>query len=391
MLGFGDEARALAGRRLDHPAWIERAADGDIDRGARIQRSQAPRQPLDPGRRREIGFRHDQPVCDNDLLARFGGILERRRSVDGVGHGEHDVDVKFTAERAIGREGLQDRRRVGQARGLNDDANERRHCAALAVENEPTQRDLQLALRRLVFDRERGTAPPFGRVVIETSGLADPAPILQTFSTDRALGGEFHVDVVLTVVDAVTGEANLDSAAEARKQVILADRLVISKTDLAETAAVERLTRRLQKLNPRAAIDIAIAGALDPDRMIAPVSAERGGFVAEAEHSDGITSFVIETDEPIAWQTFSRAMETLVALRGADLLRVKGLLNVVSCRGPVVIQYVQHLAHPPVELEAWPDENRASRVVFITRNIAERQVRDLFAAVRALAGPFPPA
>ena len=95
-----------------------------------------------------------------------------------------------------------------------------------------TRTDLQVALRRLVFDRERGTVPPFGRVVIETSGLADPAPILQTFSTDRALGGEFHVDVVLTVVDAVTGEASLDGAAEARKQVILADRLVISKTDL---------------------------------------------------------------------------------------------------------------------------------------------------------------
>jgi G3E family GTPase len=252
-----------------------------------------------------------------------------------------------------------------------------------------TRSDLQLALRRLVFDRERGTAPPFGRVVIETSGLADPAPILQTFSTDRALGGEFHVDVVLTVVDAVTGEANLNSAAEARKQVILADCLVMSKTDLAETAAVERLTRRLQQLNPRAAIDIAVAGALDPDRMIAPASGERSSFVAEAEHSDGITSFVLETDEPIAWSTFSRAMETLTALRGADLLRVKGLLNVAGCRGPVVIQYVQHLAHPPVELEAWPDENRASRMVFITRNIPERLVHDFFASVRALAGPLP--
>jgi G3E family GTPase len=251
-----------------------------------------------------------------------------------------------------------------------------------------TRSDLQLALRRLVFDRERGSVPPFGRVVIETSGLADPAPILQTFSTDRALGGEFHIDVVLTVVDAVTGEANLDSAAEARKQVILADRLVISKTDLAETAAVERLTRRLRQLNPRAAIDIAIGGSLDPDRMIAPASGERSGFVAEAEHSDGITSFVVETDEPIAWQTFSRAMETLTALRGPDLLRVKGLLNVAGCRGPVVIQYVQHLAHPPMELEAWPDENRASRVVFITRNIPERLVRDLFASVRALADPL---
>src|SRR5271154_7404836 len=83
-----------------------------------------------------------------------------------------------------------------------------------------TRTDLQAALRRLVFDRERGTVPPFARVVIETSGLADPAPILQTFSTDRALGGEFHIDLVLTVVDAVTGEVTLDTAAEARKQVI---------------------------------------------------------------------------------------------------------------------------------------------------------------------------
>jgi G3E family GTPase len=250
-----------------------------------------------------------------------------------------------------------------------------------------TRSDLQLALRRLGFDRERGTAPPFGRVVIETSGLADPAPILQTFSTDRALGGEFHIDVVLTVVDAVTGETNLDTAAEARKQVILADRLIISKTDLAEPAAVERLTQRLQQLNPRAAIDVAVAGALDPDRMIAPVAAERSGFVAEAEHSDGITSFVVEAEAPIEWPTFSRAMETLTALRGADLLRVKGLLNVAGCRGPVVIQYVQHLAHPPVELEIWPDEKRTSLAVFITRNISENQVRALFAAVQSLASP----
>jgi len=162
---------------------------------------------------------------------------------------------------------------------------------------------------------------------------------------------------------------------------------VISKADLAEPSAVERLTRRLQQFNPRAAIDIAIAGALDPNRMIAPVAVERSGFVAEAEHSDGITSFVIETDTPIEWQTFSRAMETLTALRGADLLRVKGLLNVAGCRGPVVIQYVQHLAHPPVELEVWPDESRTSRVVFITRDIAEGQVRALLAAVQSLASP----
>jgi G3E family GTPase len=245
--------------------------------------------------------------------------------------------------------------------------------------------DLQAALRRLVFDRERGTAPPFARVLIETSGLADPAPILQTFSTDRALGGEFHIDVVLAVVDAVNGETALDDAVEARKQVILADRLIISKTDLADAAAVARLTQRLQYLNPRAAIDVAVSGALDPSRMIEPAAGERSGFVAEAEHGDSVTSFVLNWDRAIAWPAFSRAMETLTALRGPDLLRVKGLLDVAGCRGPVVVQYVQHLAHPPVELETWPDDNRMSRVVFITRNIRERAVRDLFAAVAALA------
>jgi G3E family GTPase len=248
-----------------------------------------------------------------------------------------------------------------------------------------TRTDLQLALRQLVIDRERSAVPSFSRVIIETSGLADPGPILQTFSTDRALGGEFHIDVVLAVVDAVNGEATLETTAEARKQAILADRFVISKSDLATAAALDSLKRRLQKFNPRAAIDVAVGGLLDPERLIAPATAERSGFVAEAEHSDGISSFVLERQEPIEWPAFSRAMETLIALRGPELLRVKGLLNVVGCRGPVVVQYVQHLAHPPAELQTWPDQNRDSRVVFITRNIHEADIRALFAAVEKLA------
>jgi G3E family GTPase len=259
-----------------------------------------------------------------------------------------------------------------------------------------TRTDLQLALRQLLIDRERGVVPNFARVMIETSGLADPAPILQTFSTDRALGGEFHIDVMLTVVDAVNGETTLEQAAEARKQAILADRLIVTKSDLVAAGALDALTRRLQKLNPRAPIDRAIDGALDPERLLAPSGAERGGFVAEAEHSDGISSFVLERKQPIEWPAFARAMETLIALRGPELLRVKGILNVAGCRGPVVVQYVQHLAHPPVELQTWPgwpeprpdsrpDQNRDSRVVFITRNIPERDIRALFAAVEALA------
>jgi G3E family GTPase len=108
--------------------------------------------------------------------------------------------------------------------------------------------------------------------------------------------------------------------------------------------------------------------------------------VAEAAHSDGIASFVLADATPMRWPVFARAMETLMAMRGTDLLRVKGFLNVEGCTGPVVVQFVQHLAHPPVELDAWPDASRHSRVVFITRNIAEKQVRDLFEAVGKLVG-----
>jgi G3E family GTPase len=190
---------------------------------------------------------------------------------------------------------------------------------------------------------------------------------------------------MLTVIDAVNGEATLKSAAEARKQVILADSLIVSKSDLAAAAALDSLRRRLRQLNPRGGIDIAVGGALEPARFIAPATAERSGFVAEAEHSDGISSFVLERQQPVVWPAFSRAMETLIALRGGDLLRVKGILNVAGCRGPVVVQYVQHLAHPPVELQSWADQNRDSRLVFVTRNLREAEIRDLFAAVEALA------
>jgi G3E family GTPase len=258
-----------------------------------------------------------------------------------------------------------------------------------------TRSDLQIALRNLVAERDQGRIPQFRRILIETSGLADPGPILQTFATDRALGGEFHVEVVVALVDAASGLDTLGWSAEARRQVILADRLVISKTDLAKPPALARLRTRLRELNPRAAIATAIDGDLDPRCLIetdeseppklGPKSGAKSGFVAEASHSDGIASFVLIDETPLPWDAFARGMDTLIALRGPDLLRVKGFLNVAGCRGPVVVHVVQHLAHAPVELAAWPDASRASRVVFITRNLPEGQVRDLLAAVRALA------
>ena len=251
--------------------------------------------------------------------------------------------------------------------------------------------DLQMALHRMVVDRERGVIPPFGRVLIETSGLADPSPILTTFATDRALGGEFFVEAVIAVIAAGDGIKTVAKYAEARRQIMLADRIVISKTDIADEDAGEILTARLRELNPRARIIAADYGRLDPAWITDSATArDAAAFVAEAaeiEHTDRVKSFTIIEDVAIAWEPFARAMETLIALRGADLLRVKGFLNVAGCKGPVVVQFVQHIAHPPVELAAWPDNDRKSRVVFITRDIGERKVRDLLAAVRALAAP----
>jgi G3E family GTPase len=247
-----------------------------------------------------------------------------------------------------------------------------------------TRTDLQQALRRMVIERERGELPDFRRIVIETSGLADPSPILQTFATDRALGGVFHVEAVVTVVDAVTGAETLGWSAEARKQAILADRLIITKTDIAGEGASAALSARLNALNPGAEIFEAVNGDIDPACVTEPASVQRNAFVAEATHSDGIGSFVLTETAPLAWPVFAKAMDALMQLRGPDLLRVKGFLNVKGCKGPVVVQFVQHLAHPPVELQSWPDDMRQSRVVFITRNISERQVRDLLQALRKL-------
>ena len=249
--------------------------------------------------------------------------------------------------------------------------------------------DLQNALHRMVVDRERGVVPPFVRVVIETSGLADPSPILTTFATDRALGGEFFIEAVITVIAAGSGLKTVEKYAEARRQIMLADRIVISKADIADEDAVDITSARLRELNPRARLIAADYGRLDPGWITEAASARDGAlFMAEAvevEHTDNVKSFTISEAAPIAWEPFARAMETLIALRGADLLRAKGFLNIAGCKGPVVVQFVQHIAHPPVELAAWPDGERTSRLVFITRDIGEREVKDLLAAVRALA------
>ena len=245
--------------------------------------------------------------------------------------------------------------------------------------------DLQETLRGLFADRARGVVPSFERVVIETSGLADPGPVLQTFATDRALGREFYLQALVAVVDAVNGEGNLERVPEARKQVALADRIVVTKTDLASAATSERLVERLASLNT-VPVGIAIAGEIEPSFLLDDALSTPQGFdLGGAEHTHGLCSFALIFEKPLSWPSFEQTMAVLTALRGSDLLRVKGLLAVKECRGPVVVHFVQHVAHPPVELEDWPDGDRRSRLVFVTRGLAREPVSRLFAGVAEIA------
>jgi G3E family GTPase len=245
--------------------------------------------------------------------------------------------------------------------------------------------DLQETLRTLFADRARGAVPSFARVVIETSGLADPGPVLQTFATDRALGREFHLQALICVVDAVAGETNFERMPEARKQVALADRIVVTKSDLAEAAAAERLVERIATLSS-APVAIASNGEIAPSFLLDEPPAVRRDFdLGEADHTHGLESFSLTFEKPLSWPAFEQAMAVLMSLRGPDLLRVKGLLALAECRGPVVVHVVQHVAHPPVELGDWPDDDRRSRLVFVTRGLAREPVAQLFAGITAVA------
>jgi G3E family GTPase len=267
--------------------------------------------------------------------------------------------------------------------------------------------DLQETLRELFTQRRTGAVIDFDRVVVETTGLADPAPVIQTFAADTLLAAQYRLDGVVTLVDAVNGAGQLDAQPEAVKQAAVADRLLLTKTDLASAAEVAALRARLRALNPRAEFAAAVQGEIDPaffldiglrtaradgaqlERWLGAAGSSDGEAylgkrLAPGAHDRAIRSFVLWFDRPFSWQTFSAAMELLTSMRGPDLLRVKGLVNVAGERGPVVVQGVQHIFHPPATLDAWPSEDRRSRLVFITRNIPQEAVAALFAAVGGL-------
>jgi G3E family GTPase len=251
-------------------------------------------------------------------------------------------------------------------------------CLCCAV-----RQDLVRTLHGLLARRASADLAPFRRVVVETSGLAEPAPILYTLAADPHLERTLRFDTVLTVVDAIAGSATLERFAEATAQAVVADRLLISKTDLA--SAPEALLAGLAALNPAAEIVHASelaepAAALFRAAVSQPRRPARRLWSAGA-HSHGIATVAIELRAEMTRLDFAKALGGLARERGEDLLRVKGIIGFADVPSrPAAIHAVQHTLYPPEWFTDWPDADRRSRLVFITRNISSDEILSRFAA-----------
>ncbi|MEM8688666.1 MAG: GTP-binding protein [Pseudomonadota bacterium] len=266
----------------------------------------------------------------------------------------------------------------------------------------------------LMTRRDEGRVKDFDRVVIETTGLADPAPILHTIMNHPWLLARYRLESVITLVDAVNGEATLDAHVEAVKQVAMADRLVLSKADLLEGLEGEEkfasLVVRLRKLAPAARILDTLCGEATPEKLFnaglydpESKSPDVKRWLAEEaygvdrnghghghghdhhhdvnRHDDHISAFCIASDLPISAPSFDLFLELRRSYHGPNLLRVKGIVKVEEDQErPFIIHGVQHVFHPPVQLDAWPDEDRRSRLVFITRDVQKAELEKIFAA-----------
>ena len=254
--------------------------------------------------------------------------------------------------------------------------------------------DLVATLTGLLKRRAR---IPFNRVIIETSGLADPDPILAPLLHDPELTPHFRVDGVVTTVDAIAGERELGRERVSLEQVAIADRIVLTKSDIATPRAVARLQQLLGRINPWAPVLVANHGDVAPDWLLSPIdqALERLNWGKEDEHvhdhDDGVESFCLWFAQPLEWTSFEAALDRLTAAHGERLLRVKGLLAIAGRSQPSALHGVNHFFHPPMAVKSWPDGDQRSRLVFITDRLTEAAVRPFFAAFlrgpEALAAP----
>jgi G3E family GTPase len=234
--------------------------------------------------------------------------------------------------------------------------------------------DLADELRDLLARRDAGEIPAFRRVVVETTGLANPAPIVSTLLSEPLVKHHYRLEAVVTTVDAQHGLRHDESVSQAAA----ADRLVLTKTDLADPASV---TARLRRLNPGAEVLEAVFGDVAPSALFEGVERDPRDLAYDdsPEHAHEVRAVCVIFDEPLDWTAFGIWLTMLLQARGADLLRVKGLLD-VGAEGPLLLNGVQHVVHPPEHLEEWPDEDRRSRIVFIGRGIEREALERSLAA-----------
>ncbi len=252
-------------------------------------------------------------------------------------------------------------------------------------------------LKNLWMGRAGGRLPQFERLIIETTGLADPASLLATLLHDAWLARHYQMDGVVTAVDAQLGADTLARHPEAKRQAAVADRLVVTKADIARAEEIEPLVTELARLNPQATILVGSSSTLDvgpllsiggwqprsdPAAVRAWLAPSRvamqpllAGHKPAPAHTDRIQSFSLSFAEPLEWEGLLAALGMLIDFRGPQLLRLKAIVNVRGRAGPVVLHGAQHVFYPPQELPAWPDADHASRFVFITDGLDPQLVQ----------------
>jgi G3E family GTPase len=243
--------------------------------------------------------------------------------------------------------------------------------------------DLRDALRTLFDRRERGSIPPFDRVVVETSGLADPVPIAYTLLSDIVLQHHFRLGQMVVTVDAVNIVAQLDRHPETAKQLAVADHIVLTKGDLVDADGRNRAHEAIRSVNGAArivephegtaSILFADDSAVDRDALNARYAMPTTGLVHD--HTEGVRTLTLRYSSPIDWTAFGVWMTLLLARHGDNVLRIKGLVQVTGLPGPVLINGVQHIVHPPRHLPMWPSDDRESHVVIIAAGLDPQALR----------------
>lgn len=254
--------------------------------------------------------------------------------------------------------------------------------------------DLQDTIHSLQKKASAGAIPEFRRLIIETTGIADPAPVVSTISVDRIINKHFYVGNIICTIDAIAGISTLQSSSEASKQVAIADRLLITKSDIADVEDKAVLESLLLDINPTASLQSSGGRNFDARHLFLNEfrdSATRKDEVRallerdialtgshgkeQHHHHHMISSFCVEFSAPVDWVAFGVWLTATLHVHGENILRVKGILNVHESKTPVFIDGVQHIMYPPVHLDQWLTRDRNSRIIFITRGLDEKRIR----------------